>query len=102
MVLQLFSAEKPAEVLFTHYHTILIKNFKKYLFQNYMVPSYLKYTGMSKTQYTCQVCMCYSKSHFRSWCNHMSRIHPLSKILFSINSFQRQNSVLRFHVYQAH
>ena len=52
---------------------------------------------MCQAKFTCpcQVCMCYSSSHFRRWSNHMFRVYPLSKILYSINSYQRQYSVLR-------
>ena len=49
--------------------------------------------------------MCYSSSHFRRWCNHMSLVHRLSKILCSINGCQRQYSVLRSfirHIKQQH
>ena len=35
---------------------------------------------------------------FAGWCNHMSLVHPLSKILCSINGCQRQYSVLRSYV----
>ena len=42
--------------------------------------------------------MCYSSSNFRRWCNHMSLVHPLSKILCSINGCQRQYSILRSYV----
>ena len=38
--------------------------------------------------------MCYSSSNFRRWCNDMSLVHPLSKVLCSINGCQRQYSVL--------
>ena len=53
---------------------------------------------MSETRFTCQVCMCYSCSHFRRWCNHISLVHPLSKILCGINGCQRQYSVLRSYI----
>ena len=42
--------------------------------------------------------MCYSSSNFRRWCNHMSLVHPLSKILRSINGSQRQNSILPSYI----
>ena len=42
--------------------------------------------------------MCYSSGNFRRWCNHMSLVHPLSKILCSINGCQRQYFILRSYV----
>ena len=42
--------------------------------------------------------MCYSRSNFRRWCNHMSLVHPLSKVLCSVNGCQRQYSVLRSYI----
>ena len=53
---------------------------------------------MSETRFTCQVCMCYSSSSFRRWCNHMFLVHPLSKILCSINGCPIQYSVLRSYI----
>ena len=35
---------------------------------------------------------------FAGWCNHMSLVHPLSKILCSINGCQRQYFILRSYV----
>ena len=98
--IRFFLAKKSVEVLFTHYSTILNEISKKYLFQNYSVSLYLTFTGISKTKFTCQVCMCYSRSHFRRWCNYVSRDYPLSKILCSINGCQRQYSVLHSHIRQ--
>ena len=56
------------------------------------------FIGISETRFTCQVCMCYSTSHIRRWFNHMSLVHPLSKILCSIDVSQRQYSVLRSYI----
>ena len=39
-----------------------------------------------------------SSSNLRCWCNHMPLVHPLSKILCSINGCQRQYSVLRSYI----
>ena len=60
-----------------------------------------KFLGMSETRFTCQVCMCYSNSSFRRWCNCPS----LSKVLRSINVCEGQYSVLHFcvrHIKQQH